>query len=292
MEMTPPASEGQGAEIKYVCGIDIGSQSCSGCITRPDKSVVVKPTTFANAREGWDLWEEKLSRLDAALSQIMIGMEATSRYHENLYHELEQRGYQMCLLHPGQTHHFHQQRGLRAKTDRLDAMTIARTLLSGEARIGYIPGEQVATYRELVRLHTQSLAKRLPATRIRSRRWWWCSSPSSPRCLPTRADRAPWRCSKLIPMPRPWLRQAKLQCTRCCEPFPPHMRGRSTAQKLVILAKESVSSGRALCGRASSLRILCDQLEHTQANLVRLEQELEELMTTDPGTKGLQQMPE
>ncbi|WP_040447572.1 IS110 family transposase [Ktedonobacter racemifer] len=71
----------------------------------------------------------------------------------------------------------------------------------------------------------------------------------------------------------------------------PHF-GRSTAQKLVILAKESVSSGRALCGRASSLRILCDQLEHTQANLVRLEQELEELITTDPGTKGLQQMPE
>jgi len=74
---------------------------------------------------------------------------------ENLYHELEQRGYVLRLLHPGQTHHFHQQRGLRAKTDRLDAMTIARTLLSGEARMGYVPSEQVATYRELVRLHTQ-----------------------------------------------------------------------------------------------------------------------------------------
>src|SRR5258708_22704192 len=56
---------------------------------------------------------------------------------------------------PGQTHHFHQQQGLRAKTDRLDAMTIARVLLSGEERVGYIPNEQIATYRELVRLHTQ-----------------------------------------------------------------------------------------------------------------------------------------
>ncbi len=34
-------------------------------------------------------------------------------------------------------------------------MTIARVLLSGEARAGYIPSERVATYRELVRLHTQ-----------------------------------------------------------------------------------------------------------------------------------------
>jgi hypothetical protein len=71
----------------------------------------------------------------------------------------------------------------------------------------------------------------------------------------------------------------------------PHF-GRPTAQKLVALAKVSVGSGRALSGRGSSLRILCDQLEHTQANLTRLEKELEDLITTDPGAKGLQQMPE
>jgi hypothetical protein len=34
-------------------------------------------------------------------------------------------------------------------------MTIARVLLSGEARSGYIPSEPVATYRELVRRHSQ-----------------------------------------------------------------------------------------------------------------------------------------
>jgi len=141
--------------IKYVCGIDIGSQSCAGCILRLDKSTVVKPMAFTNARQGWEIWEEKLSQLDAEPSQILIGMEATSRYGENLYQELEQRGYVLRLLHSGQTHQFHQQQRLRAKTDRLDAMTIARMLLSGEARAGYVPSEQVTTYRELVRLHTQ-----------------------------------------------------------------------------------------------------------------------------------------
>src|SRR6266581_6453077 len=155
MSITPSAPSQEEATIKYVCGIDIGSQSCAGCICRPDKSVVIKSITFANAREGWQIWEEQLNQLDAPAGPILIGMEATSRYGENLYHELEQRGYVLHLLHPGQTHHFHQQRGLRAKTDRLDARTIARTLLSGEARMGYVPSEQVATYRELVRLHTQ-----------------------------------------------------------------------------------------------------------------------------------------
>src|SRR5260370_2063983 len=79
MSITPSAPSSEGATIKYVCGIDIGSQSCAGCITRPDKSVVLKPITFANAREGWQIWEEKLNQLDAPPSQILIGMEATSR---------------------------------------------------------------------------------------------------------------------------------------------------------------------------------------------------------------------
>jgi len=68
--------------------------------------------------------------------------------------------------------------------------------------------------------------------------------------------------------------------------------GRPTAQKLVAFAKQSVSSGRARAGRSVSLRILCNQLEHTQANLARLEAEIEQLLTNDPGVKGVQQVPE
>ncbi len=44
------------------------------------------------------------------------------------------------------------QRGLRAKTDRLDAATIARVLLSGEARPAYVAAAETTAYRELVRL--------------------------------------------------------------------------------------------------------------------------------------------
>jgi len=68
--------------------------------------------------------------------------------------------------------------------------------------------------------------------------------------------------------------------------------GRRTAEKLVAAARISIANGRALTGRASSLRILCNQLEHTQANLKQLDEGLERLITTDPATKGLQQMPE
>ena len=68
--------------------------------------------------------------------------------------------------------------------------------------------------------------------------------------------------------------------------------GRPTAKKLVELARGTGSSGRALSGRSTSLRILCDHLEHPQANLARLEAEIAQLLTSDPAVKGLQQFPE
>ncbi|WP_201386535.1 IS110 family transposase [Ktedonobacter sp. SOSP1-85] len=291
METTPTASFVEGAEITYVCGIDIGSQSCSGCITRPNKSVVVKPTTFANAREGWNRWEERLSSLDAAPSQIVIGMEATSRYHENLYHELEQRGYQMRLLHPGQMHHFHQQRGLRAKTDRLDAMTIARALLSGEARVGYIPGEQVATYRELVRLHTQ-LSEEAARYENQIQALVVVLFPEFTQVFADPCGQTALAVLQAYPHAQAVAEAGPEAVYQVLRAVPAPHFGHPTAHQLMALAKESVSSGRVLSGRGRSLQILCDQLQHTQANLSRLEQELEELITTDPGTRGLQQMPE
>src|SRR3989441_3076892 len=263
--------------IKYVCGIDIGSQSCVGCILRSDKSVLGKTLPFANARQGWQLWEEKLSQVDAAPSQILIGMEATSRYGENLYHELEQRGYVLRLVHPGQTHQFHQQQGLRAKTDRLDAKTIAKVLLSGEARAGYVPSEQITTYRELVRLHTRLSDE---AARYQNEiqilvvvLFPEFTQVFADPCLPSALA-----VLKAFPSAQAVAEAGVEALSQLLRAQKSAHYGRPTAQKLVAFAKQSASSGRAVGGRSVSLRILCDQLEHTQANLARLEAEIEQLL--------------
>src|SRR6266568_4820097 len=220
-----------------------------------------------------------------------LGWKPPPEMRENLYHELEQRGYVLRLLHPGQTHHFHQQRGLRAKTDRLDAMTIARTLLSGEARMGYVPSEQVATYRELVRWHTQ-LSDTAASYQNEIQALIVVLFPEFTQvfadpCLPTALA-----VLKAFPSAQALVEAGVDPLVQVLRAQPGAHYGRPTAKKLVALANQSVSSGRARAGRAVSLRILCDQLEHTQANLARLNAEIEQLLNTDPGVKGLQQVPE
>jgi len=253
--------------------------------------VVVKAVTFANAKDGWEVLFEKLTRLDAVPKQILIGMEATSRYGENLYQEAQARGYQLCLLHPGQTHQFHRQQGLRAKTDRLDALTIAKVLLSGEARAGYVPSEQITTYRELVRLHTR-LSDEAASYQNEIQALVVVLFPEFTQvfadpCLPSAlAVLKAYPCAQA--MAAAGVESiSQLLRTQTSAHF-----GRPTARKLVELAHSSVSSNRAVSGRSTSLRILCDQLEHTQANLARLQAELEQLVAHDPGVKGLEQIPE
>jgi transposase len=288
---TTSLSSSQEVVIKYVCGIDIGSQSCSGCICRPSKQVVVKPLDFANTKAGWNVLLDRLRQLEASPEHIMIGMEATARYHENLYHELERQGYQLRLLHPGQTHHFHQQQGLRAKTDRLDAMTIARLLLSGEERVGYIPSEQIATYRELVRLHTQ-LSEECARYQNQIHALVVVLFPEFTQVIADPCLPSALAVLKAYPHAQAVAHAGVEAVCQVLRAVPAAHFGRPTARKLVVAAQTSVANGRALTGRAGNLRILCDQLEHTQVNLKQLEEELELLITTDPATKGLQQMPE
>src|SRR5258708_2985012 len=281
----------EGRVIHYVSGIDIGSQSCLGCICRPDKEVVVKPMEFANTKAGWKVFVEKLEQLGVPPSTILVGMEATSRYGENLSHELEQRGYALCLLHPGQTHQYHQRQGLRAKTDRLDAMTIARVLLSGAARPGYIPSDLGGAYRELVRLRTQ-LSDEIARYKneihalvavVFPEFYHVFADPSRPSALAL---------LKRYPSAQA-IREAGVErLTTLLRELAPHHYGRATAERLVEEARQTGSSGRAAGARATSLQIVGDQLEHTQKNLAQLEQELDRLREHDPGVKGLQSVPE
>jgi len=93
-------------ETTHVVGIDIGMESCTmSCLTM-DKRQAIKSTPFANSVQGFAWLFERLAGLGVAPKQILVGLEATSRYGENLLQALLKRGYQVCLLHPAQMHAF------------------------------------------------------------------------------------------------------------------------------------------------------------------------------------------
>src|SRR5216684_814709 len=244
-----PSSPVDASGFAYVVGIDMGSQAYVYSVLQPDKRPVGKPTELANNRAGFEQLHGCLRQLGVAPERVLIGLEATSRYSENLYQFLSEQGYPLCLLHPRQTHQFAQQRGLRAKTDRLDATTIARLLLSGEARRGYVPDELIATYREVARLHSQ---------------------------LADDSARYQNQIQALLVVLFPEFVQV------FADPCRP------TALALL----KRYPSAQAIGARSLSLHVLCDQLEHTLANLAQVEHELDQLLDRDQGASNLKSTPE
>ena len=104
-----------------------------------------------NTSPGHRTLKRRLERYDVGL----IAIEATGKWHRPIHRSLNASGVRVRIVNPLRARLFAEAMGLLAKTDQLDAMTIAKVLLSGEARAGYVPSEQVTTYRELVRLHMQ-----------------------------------------------------------------------------------------------------------------------------------------
>ena len=100
--MPPPGA------LAYVVGIDSGMESSMMCCLTMEKRQVIKPSQFSNDAVGFEWLFAHLEQLKSSPQQILIGLEATSRYGQNLSHALVKRGYRVCLLHPGQIHAFAQ----------------------------------------------------------------------------------------------------------------------------------------------------------------------------------------
>lgn len=279
------------SSFAYVVGIDIGSQHCSGCVLKPDKRLVNKPTLFANTAAGFQLLQDKLAGLGVPPEQILIGMEATSRYGDALFHFLQRQGYQLCLVHPAQTHQFAQRRGLRAKTDKLDAITIGHVLLSGEARVGYVPDELIGSYRELVRLHTH-LTDEIARYKNEIHALLQVLFPEYSQVFADPCRPTALAVLQRYPSAAAVSSVSVEELTSLLQQLAPRHYGRRTAEALIALARVSVSPGLAQRARSKSMQIVCDQLQHTRENLAQVEAELELLHQQDTGSQRLSGVPE
>jgi transposase len=250
-----------------------------------------KPAEFANTGAGFTALQEHLQRLDLPAAQVAVSLEATSRYWENLYYFLAGQGYRVLVLHPAQTHAFTQQRGLRAKADRLDALTITRVLLSGEARPVYGPEAQVVAYRELGRLR-QTLSDAAASTKLEIQSLVEVVFPEFRTLFADPTWATAVAVLKAYPSAAAVAEAGVDAITRTLEETGGKRYGRAMARTLVRVAADSAASGVARAAREGALTILCCQLEQTQANLAVVEAELAALVAQDPVAGMLSSVPE
>jgi transposase len=103
-------------------GIDIAAETHFVAVVDEANGAVVKPTSFSEDASGY----EKLFGLLGVPGDVLVAMEATGHYWQNLFAALAAAGYGVALLNPLRTRRFAGEDLERTKTDAIDPLGIAR----------------------------------------------------------------------------------------------------------------------------------------------------------------------
>ncbi len=101
--------------VKVVAGIDVSKASLDICAAGQTRR-------FANDATSWRALETWLRGLEVS----RVVMEATGRYHRRVHQCLHDRGFEVVLVNPLRARRFAEAMGHLAKTDRVDALMLAR----------------------------------------------------------------------------------------------------------------------------------------------------------------------
>lgn len=108
-------------------GIDIAKLNHFAAVISSDGEILIEPFKFTNDYDGFYLLLSKLAPLDQ--NSIIIVLESTAHYGDNLVRFLISKDFKVCVLNPIQTSSMRKNNVRKTKTDKIDTFVIAKTLM-------------------------------------------------------------------------------------------------------------------------------------------------------------------
>jgi transposase len=146
--------------LRYA-GIDIGSQEHTIAVVDGAGEVLIKPTPVGELKEGYDRVREVLGAPD----DLLVVMEATGHYWQNLFGHLTGQGYSVAVINPLRTRRYAEEELARTKTDAIDARGLARFGAEKKPAPTVLPDAATLELRELVRMRDRLVQEYADKTR-------------------------------------------------------------------------------------------------------------------------------
>ena len=114
-------------------GIDIAKLNHFASAMNSDGEVLTELFAFTNNHVGFQKLLDELSKYSK--DELLIGMESTAHYAENLTSFLFSRNYNLCIINPIQTSAIRKSNIRRTKTDRVDTFLIIKSMMMNKYRL-------------------------------------------------------------------------------------------------------------------------------------------------------------
>jgi len=254
--------------MNYI-GIDVSKSTSRYVLLDNDGEHSVKPFSLNNDNQGFEKLLTRIKELNLTPENVLLGIEATGIWWENLYCLLTGKHFKVIVLNPHQTNKYREALRFKAKTDDIDAYVIAGLLRSGKYAASYIPEETIQILREITKLRFQLVKDRQNYERQT------CSLLALlfPE-YPSTALKNPFAVASLaILKVYPTAKHLAEAKPKHIEKIVRSIKGNNfniaEIQSLINIAQRSIYSGRAKHDRGLNLNILLTQVE-TTANAIAL----------------------
>lgn len=114
-------------------GIDIAKLNHVASAVNTDSEIILEPFGFTNNHTGFQKLLNNLTSLNK--EEILIGMESTAHYAENLTCFLFSRGFNICIINPIQTAALRKTNIRKTKNDKVDTYLIVKALIMNQYRL-------------------------------------------------------------------------------------------------------------------------------------------------------------
>jgi transposase len=254
-------------------GIDIAAETHVVTIVDETGQVLVPPTPFGEEAAGYQVLRDLLGPPE----DLLIAMEATGHYWQNLFATLAAEGFAVALLNPLRTRRFAGEELARTKTDAIDAVGIARFAAQKRPAVTRVPDAATQELRELVRLRDR--LRQEFGDRVRQlHRLVDLGFPEFTRLVPDLKGRLATGLLSAYPTARAL---HGVSVTRLATLRYDGVRrvGADLARALLAAAQASVGQHH---GPAYQLQVryLCEDLELLRRRIEALERDIETLLTT------------
>ena len=140
-------------------GIDIAKLNHFAAAVSSEGEILIEPFQFSNDYDGFYLLLSKLAPLDQ--HSIIIGLESTAHYGDNLVSFLICKDFKVCVLNPIMTSSMRKNNVRKTKTDKVDTLVIAKTLMMQDSlRFSTLEDLDYIELKELGRFRQKTMKQR------------------------------------------------------------------------------------------------------------------------------------
>lgn len=139
-------------------GVDIAKKLHFASVLSSDGEILVEPFEFSNDDDGFCRLISKIESFD--MNNLIIGLESTAHYGNNLVFYLYSLGYKVCVINPLRVSSLRHNNIRKTKTDKVDTYLIAKTLMLNQNHVITQYDIDIMRLRDFCRFRLKSVKSR------------------------------------------------------------------------------------------------------------------------------------